>query len=146
MVTQRLDGPFTATRRYGPGALPLAFDILTLPFQIANTLTGVPPMEVPYFGPASLNGPVAPGPTPAPAPAPITSYSWTTYDWKLIPDYGNVIQAAWLNGDPTLRSLFAEYPNPTTINSVYATLFFGQAPAPAPAPVTSVSITGIFGV
>ena len=62
MTTQRLDGPFAATRRYGVAPLPMAFDILTLPFQLSNTLTGVPPLEIPDFGPAA----VAPGPAPTP--------------------------------------------------------------------------------
>lgn len=72
MVMERLDFPFAATRRYGAEPLTLAFDILTLPFQISNMLTGVPELEIPVFGQ------VAPGPTPtpttyptpAPAPAP----------------------------------------------------------------------------
>ena len=62
MTTQRLDGPFSATRRYGISPFPLAFDILTLPFQVSNMLTGIPPLDIPAF-----NGEAA---APAPAPAP----------------------------------------------------------------------------
>ena len=60
MATERLDFPFAATRRYGADPLTLGFDILTLPFQISNMLTGVPPLDIPVFGQ------VAPGPAPAP--------------------------------------------------------------------------------
>jgi hypothetical protein len=75
MTSPRLDGPFAATRRYGTGPLALGFDILTLPLQISNTLTGSPPLEIPVFGQVAP-GPTlappapAPGPTPAPAPTP----------------------------------------------------------------------------
>lgn len=50
MVTPRLDAPFAATRQYGFGPETFAFDILTLPFQISNMLTGIPPLEIPAFG------------------------------------------------------------------------------------------------
>jgi hypothetical protein len=71
MVTPRLDGPFAATRQYGAQPLPLAFDVLTLPFQISNTLTGVPPLEIPVFG----QGALAPAPMPPPTPAPVGRFS-----------------------------------------------------------------------
>ena len=68
MEIERLDFPFAATRRYGAEPLTLAFDILTLPFQISNMLTGFPELDIPVFGPDASG--LSPYPTPAPAPTP----------------------------------------------------------------------------
>lgn len=49
MIIRRLDGPFSATRQQGFSLPALMFDILTLPLQISNTLTGVPAIVIPNF-------------------------------------------------------------------------------------------------
>ena len=45
--TTRLDGPFAALRRCGFSPQALLWDIATLPFQISNTLAGVPDLTIP---------------------------------------------------------------------------------------------------
>ena len=82
----RLDGPFAATRRYGGNVLPVAFDILTLPFQISNTLTGLPPIEIPNFGGVAPAGGVLPGPTLAPMATPMPKL-FDTYLSQILTSY-----------------------------------------------------------
>ena len=76
MTTPRLDGPFAATRRYGlesnDGPLPLIWDMITLPMQLSNVLSGFPAVDIPVFGQVAPGG-VQVAPTPWPtqvAPAP----------------------------------------------------------------------------
>jgi hypothetical protein len=97
MVTERLDFPFAATRRYGAEPLTLAFDILTLPFQISNMLTGVPPLDIPNFGPVATGPTPTPTtyPTPTPAPSP-------TGGGGIAGDFGVVGLAAFPNGMITM--------------------------------------------
>ena len=75
MTASRLDGPFAATRRYGlesnDGPLPLIWDMITLPIQLSNVLTGFPAVDIPVFGQVAPGGvQVAPTPTVYPAPTP----------------------------------------------------------------------------
>jgi hypothetical protein len=85
MTSPRLDGPFAATRRYGANPLALAFDVLTLPFQISNTLTGVPPVEIPDLSQGA----------PLPTPTPTYAYKFNVGD--------RVCYSSYYTGEITAR-------------------------------------------
>ena len=159
----RLDGPFAASRLYGAEPLPLFFDFLTLPFQLSNTLTGLPPIEIPVFGQVP---PVVPGPTPPP-PTP-TPELFDTYLSQILTSYdigqlnyakelyeaefraGNLSYLDYLTLTNTYNLRHAALsplaPAPTPIPTPTLPPPPAPAPTPTPAPVIGAGIEGSFGV
>lgn len=158
----RLDGPFAASRLYGAEPLPVFFDILTLPFQLSNSLTGLPPIEIPVFGQVP---PVVPGPTPVPTPTPTPipipdlfdtylSQILTSYDIGQLNYAKELYEAEFRAGNLS----YLDYLTLTNTYNLRHAALSPLAPAPtpiptptlppppAPAPVISAGIEGSFGV